>query len=484
MKRRAACAAPLISGIALLVAACGNPPEALPDPPAPYNVVLMLIDTLRADRLGLYGYQADTSPHIDRLAAETVVFERAHSAAPWTLPSVVSLMLSMPLCEHNVLYDGQKIHDTARTLADRLHGAGYSTGAFFSNPYAGEMSGLDRGFDISQLVTRPNDGRQVDEWLDRYPDKPFFLYLHNMAPHNPSRAEPRHLQSLGYRVAQETRKEISKLLRRYRRLTRVDFVNGRTPGATDNTADQRQVMERLADLGDALSRLYDAQVRADDERVGSVVSALRRRGVWDDTLFILLSDHGEEMYEHGGWQHDQSVYEELIHVPLIVKLPDGRHGGRRIRQPVSLLDVLPTVMQVVGREELAFDCRGESLLPLLRSAGARRSGGRVTSMRHNQKKYYRPFQESRGNVNAVIVEDQWKGIYNLELSSFELYDLAADPAESEDLSAREAQRAQAMQRVVQDYYRECISRQQPPSSAGGELSREQQEALRSLGYVQ
>ena len=243
-------------------------------------------------------------------------------------------------------------------------------------------------------------------------------------------------------------------------------------------------MARLAEHREAIGQLYDAQVRADDARVGEVIDELRARRVWDDTLFVLLSDHGEEMGEHGGWQHDQSVYEELIRVPLIMKLPHGAHAGERVSEPVTLLDVLPTVLEVIGREDLMGDVRGESLLPLL--GGDREAGGetRVTSLRHNKKKYFRPFKEARGDVNVAVVEGHWKGIYNVELESLELYDLAADPDETRDLSADQPQRARSMLRAAHRYYRECVSRQPDDVAVSGEMDERQEEALRSLGYIQ
>ncbi len=214
------------------------------------------------------------------------------------------------------------------------------------------------------------------------------------------------------------------------------------------------------------------------------MAELRERDLWEESLVVVVSDHGEEMGEHGGWQHDQSVYEELIHVPLIIKFPGGRHAGRRISAPVSLLDLLPTVLDAVGRPDLARGARGRSLLPLLEQEAAEVSDRRVTSLRHNRKKYFRPFKETRGDLNVVVMDGGWKAIYNIEPGSIELYDLASDPGEARDLSMAEPERAEALRRAAERYYRECVSRRREPASDVTTIDKAQEDALRSLGYVQ
>jgi arylsulfatase A-like enzyme len=474
-----------------LLTACRSPEAPAADPESQDgHVVIMLIDTLRADRLGIYGYGADTSPNIDRLAGEAAVFERVHSSAPWTLPSVVSLMLSAPLCEHNVVQDRQRIGDSARPLALRLQEVGYATGAYYQNPYAGEVSGLDRGFDVSELVKRKfDDGEAIREWLARTKGQPSFLYLHSIEPHQPFSAKAEHLEALGHEVPnRESLLEMRRLVQAYRKLTRIDFVRRQPLGTEDNSDEQRKAMERLNARREEYSRLYDAQVRAADERVGRVVEALKQEGVWDETLFVLVADHGEEMNEHGGWLHDQSAYEELIRVPLLIKFPRGKYSGRRISTQISLLDVLPTVVEVLGRPALAEESRGKSLLALLDTTSTEvpvlwGEGPRVTSMRHNQKKYYRPFKDGRGDLNLVVVDGPWKGIYNPEVSSFELYHLDSDPAEGRNLSAQEPRRTRLMRKVARGEYRQCLSRQGNSQDSAGGLDPEQEQALRSLGYI-
>jgi arylsulfatase A-like enzyme len=247
------------------------------------NVVIFLVDTLRADRLGSYGYGGGTSPYIDALGDAGVVFEQASAPAPWTLPSVASLLLSALPCEHNVLVDNDKIDGSARPLAALFKEAGYKTASFYTNPYAGEMSGLERGFDLSQHMVQQVDGRVVSSWLDGSSEAPFFLYIHNTEPHNPYHARPRFTEPFG-QVSGQTRKDVEGLYRRYRSLTRADYSNDLPVGSTDNSVQQDEAMRRLRSLRSQIDVLYDAAILEADNNVGGVIAALRQAGVWDETL--------------------------------------------------------------------------------------------------------------------------------------------------------------------------------------------------------
>jgi arylsulfatase A-like enzyme len=211
---------------------------------------------------------------------------------------------------------------------------------------------------------------------------------------------------------------------------------------------------------------------------------LRKSGVWDRALFILMADHGEEFGEHGGWFHEQSAYEELLHVPLIVHFPGDKHGGRRIRERVSLLDVMPTVLDYLGHPELCAACRGASLLPLLRPGGAPAYRSAVMpAVRMNQSMYYRPFAVQRGDINIVVRKDQWKGIWNADLSALELYDLVSDPAERTNLSARQSELAAELGRRAAEEFNSCqAALRQPVVVESGTLIEQGREKLKALGY--
>lgn len=465
----------------LLVSGCSDSGDGPGPDERRAHVVLVLIDTLRADRLGVYGAEGEASPHIDALAAECVVFEAASAPAPWTLPSVVSLMTSTFLPEHRVARDGNRIAADVPTLASRLRNAGYATHSVFGNPYAGPLSGLDRGFDSHELAPGPVDVRVLEAWLATDPPAPFFLYLHNTVPHDPYDPGPVHLAPFG-EVSPEVQAEIHELQKEFRMLSRRNNLRRRVPDTVDNSPAQTASMQRLDELKTEIEALYAGDVHRVDEEIGAIVRVLKERGMWEDTLFVLLSDHGEELGDHGGWEHDQSVYEELVHVPLLVHLPGGAFAGTRVTEPVSLVDVAPTVLEAVGASsEAGF--RGRSLLPLVRGEGAG-EGARVTAYRYNVKKLYTPWQAARGDENVVVRDGRWKAIWNVELDTLELYDLERDPDERDDRSAAEPELAERL-RAFADEERgellragEALLVEEP-----AELSPEARAQLRALGYL-
>ncbi len=459
-----------------LVLACGAPERGSPRP----HIVVYVIDTLRADHLGAYGYDRNTSPALDRLASQSILFERAYSPAPWTLPSVVSILTSLPPCEHQVLLDRRQLAPGVATWAERIRAQGYRTVNFHANPYAGRASGLHRGFD---LVAQLGPGRQsVSGLLDPLPSQPLFLYLHSVEPHDPYETSPVLVPEATIpEVGDRRRNGINRLLTRYRQLTRVDWAEGRPPGTTDTTADQDAVMKNLQKLRQTVLGLYDTDIRIADVNLASVILALQEAGIWDQTIFVVTSDHGEAFGEHLGWQHDQSLYEELVHVPLLIRLPGNRMAGRRLQQPVSLLDLLPTVVDAAGLEEIADEGPGRSWWPWLEGAGDPPSEP-VRVVRENLKKHYAPFKRERGDRNVALVEDGWKAIWNDEPGTVELYDLARDPDERDDVSEREPERARAMAESARDWLARCGDGAVRPTE-DGDLDEDSLERLRALGYV-
>ncbi|MEQ8768859.1 MAG: sulfatase [Planctomycetota bacterium] len=468
-----------------LTASCGDEEPASTDVgTGPPNVVIFLMDTMRADRLSVYGYDRPTSPRMEELAEEAIVFESAHAPAPWTLPSVASLMLSSFLSEHGVVRDGDTIPGSAAPLAERLRSAGYRTASFHRNPYAGKLSGLDRGFEISELVEEEIDGELVGRWLeDASGEEPFFLYCHNTGAHDPYDPPAEYLAPFGS-VDRETIDRITEICHEYRQLTRENIVALLSEDAPDNSARQAELMKQLAELEPTIDLLYDAEVLWADALLGDVIDSLKERGVWDDTLFIVLSDHGEELGEHAGWQHDQSTYEELVRVPLIVKLPNGLRGGTRISAPTTTIDVMPTVLDFTGLDpEEAVS--GRSLETWLLGLEDPSEDVRVTSVRLNRKKYYAPNKALRGDENIVVRQGRFKGILNSEVDTFELYDLEADPGEQTDLSPREPERTAKLRSFAKAWRALAVQRMRAGYQADVQvaLDPEQRRLLESLGYL-
>ncbi len=269
----------------------------------------------------------------------------------------------------------------------------------------------------------------------------------------------------------------------YRRLTDVDWTLREPLGTDDNTDAQEKMMARLDSYRDAITRMYDGSVLWADDHLGDVIDRLKERGVWDKAIFVFLSDHGEEFGEHGGWFHEQSGYEELVHVPLLIHFPRDEFAGQRVRETVSLLDVMPTLFDYLGEPGLCDGCRGVSLLPFLRGTAAPADDEiAVRSLRHNRRAYFRPWKESRGDVNVVVRRKEWKGIWNDEPQRLELYDLRADPAERTDISADHPELAQAFRHKARTWLETCLANGQKPEEIE-EFDAETQEQLRSLGYL-
>jgi arylsulfatase A-like enzyme len=458
-------------------------PTATADSSQYPNVVVFLIDTLRADRLGAYGYKRRaTSPFIDQIAGEGVVFEHACAPAPWTLPSVVSLFLSQFPCEHNILSTYDKLPDTADTLAERFKRLGYATYALYANGFLEAEFGTQQGFDLARKIP-VTDGARAASALGATPPQPFLLYIHNVEPHDPYHYAPPHTP--GFRdVGREVRLRIGQNKRKYKAAGEYDYRRQLPLGTNDLTAIQDQHATVLMSMVDDIQELYDAAVYFADAHVGSVVARLQVRSLWDNTIFIIVADHGEALGKRGSFLHDQSVYEDQTHVPLIIRFPHGRFAGRRIADPVSLVDVLPTLFDFVGRPDLASDARGRSLLPLVRGEPAAPAAPfRVPGLRINRTRYYRPWVEKRGGVNIIVRHDNWKGIWNEQLDTFELYDLTVDPDERRNVEAAHSQLVRGMREYVANWYARC-QEATARSESVGDLSPETLELLRQLGYAE
>ncbi|MGH0030260.1 MAG: sulfatase [Myxococcota bacterium] len=313
---------------ALALGACA--PQA---PTAPRHVVLISIDTLRADHLGCYGYPRPTSPHLDALAAESVLFEEAWATAPWTLPSHASLLTGLYPSRHGARAHRRRLADVT-TLAEQLGAAGVATAAFVNVTFLGRRFGLDRGFDVYERIpngTRPEgDAARITDaglaWLARQGERPSFLFLHYFDLHSDYVALPRF---------------------------RERFTDGGRLAGTTRELMELAGHERQADAADVahLIGLYDASLRQLDQELGRLLDALRADARWDDTLLIVTADHGEEFADHGRFSHGLTHYREILRIPLLMRWPGAAPGaGRRVDTPVSLVDVAPTVLRAFGLE--------------------------------------------------------------------------------------------------------------------------------------
>ena len=302
------------------------------------NVILIVLDTFRADRLAAYGATQGLTPFLDRWAAQSTVYEHAYAASSWTVPSVATLLLAQYPSEHQLIRMTSVLPDSKRTLTEVLRDHGFHTGGFSGNMQISRKTGFGQGFDTFKLLVSPNlvkgDAQQLNQaalqWLaQRSPaDPPFFLYLQYMDTHSPYR-EHAGLTPPRAPTLHTSDSDLNK------RVTDGSFAaafGDHHPWHFDPAE-----MQRLLDL-------YDGEVRYLDRRVGEFLSNLAQRGVLRHTLVIITADHGEQFGEHEILSHGVSLYESAIHIPLIVRLPD-QSSAAQFTVPVELAGLAPALLE-------------------------------------------------------------------------------------------------------------------------------------------
>jgi arylsulfatase A-like enzyme len=314
-------------------------------------VVIYVIDTLRADALGAYGNALPVSPHFDRLADSGILFERAFAASSWTRPTVVSILTGLMPIRHGVNQRNDRLADEARTLAEILRDAGYRTGGFITNANVGAEFGVDQGFDVYEWYPHGKDEPDVAprssvlatesalRWIAAGDsDQPFFALVHLSDPHGPYTPP---------------------------KLERARFASDVERSRVGAGPFLRELAELKIELSEALRqdliRLYLAEVAYTDARLGDFLAGLETSGHADDTLVVVVADHGEEFFEHGWSEHGKTLYSEQVHVPLVMRLPHGKLAGRRFSAPVRQIDLLPTILDVVDIDRPQF-VDGQSVL--------------------------------------------------------------------------------------------------------------------------
>ena len=417
------------------------------------NVIIYLIDTLRADHLGVYGYPRPTSPNIDRFAQDSVLFLDASAHSSWTRPSVVSLLTGLLPPAHGVQGRADKLPASVRTLAEMLGEQGYETLGLVTNGNVGPTFGLDRGFSyfrhLRESTERPEMHRLSDhlnEWIFRFLDnraddpRPFFLYAHATDPHLP------------YTPPEPFRRRFA---------AGVDPAIGQRESARAITSTRGGSEETRAALVD----LYDGEIAFNDHHFGRLLADLRQRGLYDSSLIVLAADHGEEFLDHGGWEHGKTLYSEQLHVPLILKLPGGAGAGTRVATSVSQVDVLPTILDLLAIDPPAV-IDGRSLL-------RPRSAGRPS---------FAALALSGRELRSVTARG-WKLI--LDDSEFthsepvELYHLTTDPREERQLSRDRPFELQALSQILGRLELDLVATQGSEAEIHEDLRRQ----LEALGYL-
>jgi len=419
------------------------------------NLLLISIDTLRPDFLGSYGYERPSSPQIDLLASEGVVFEQAMTTAPWTLPAHGSLLTGLYPRHHGANAKRSGLVPGVVTLAEVMKAHGFRTAAILNSRWLGERYGFDRGFDDFSILP-PRETRfgeitdRALEWLSEGGQSPFFLLVHDFHVHSDYGSEPP-----------------------YQEL----FV-GPYEGVADGTTEQlRKVrtgeLELTSADRDHLLDLYAAGVRGADHQVGRLVAHLRDQGVLDETLVVVVSDHGEEFFEHGGVLHGRTQYQEIMQVPLILRGP-GIPAGARIATPASLVDVVPTALSLLGLPVPdALD--GMDLRPLWSAVHDPARAGLEGRALFGEADH----NNSETAVTSSVRRGAYKLITNRVSGTSELYDLSTDPREQRNLLTSEPEVAAALGEVLERFVAGSRRERQLP-----ELSSEMRADLEALGYLE
>lgn len=398
--------------LALLLGCGGGSDDAVSNLPAPdTNVLFIVVDTMGAQYLG------DHSPTIGRLQAEGVDFTRAYSTAPWTQPAIASMLTSQMPSEHGVRHIFHTLDRGHTTLAEHMKRRGLRTSGVISHFVIGDEFGYGQGFDRyndepvgnHRAITSQKVTDVAMAQLDALRDEPFFLFVHYFDPHWYFNHHPQFDQTSDYQ---------GELL----------------PGM--DIADLRARRHDLApeDIG-YLEGLYREEIAYTDHHIGRLLDHLATLGLDDDTVVVLTADHGEEFMQHGWIGHTASLHDELIHVPLVIWAP-GRFAPRQVAEPVSIMDIAPTLLDLQGLEAVA-EHRGVSLLDV--AAGQAAAPPRPI---HAEVSYISPSgwpsgdgQVKRYYQTAVIMGDH-KLIHDHKAETWQFFDLASDPGEQQDLFER------------------------------------------------
>ncbi len=440
------------------------------------NVLLIGVDTLRADHLGCLGYAQDTTPTLDRLAREGVLCMRTMSTSGWTLPSVMSVMTSLYPPVHQVSTYKNRLPQEAVTLAKILKTSGYTTAGFVSNPLVHSQYGFATGFDLyddftvsldvdmnilgkhdeamadpalactSELITRT-----AIRWLERSPREPLFLFVFYLDPHYDYIPPPP-----------------------FDTIFDPDY-QGDINGRGIRKEPRRSQRPAGRDLQHLLA-LYDGEIRYTDTYVAELLRAFAKAGLLENTLVIVFGDHGDEFYEHGKTAHDRTLYQEILHVPLLLWWPNRLPAGRRVDTLTSLVDIMPTVLDYLG---LPWEgpLQGASLRPLME--------GRTDRLHDTVWAELNTWT----HVQAVV-GDHDTLIRNVGNDTWELYDLSHDPREQTNLyrqsSAAEIRLAMTAkwEKWTKDNY--FLSNPLVPGAKTQDppATEQQLQQLKALGYVQ
>lgn len=471
------------------------------------NVLWILLDTARADRMSAYGYARPTTPFLDEWADKSLVFDRATSNGIWTVPSHCSMFTGLSQREHGASFHHVYLDDQHQTIAEVLRSAGYRTVALTNNPLVSNDTNITKGFDetrvtfhfrhlarsaleylfekwgIAQFVPwfdgdfgAAMTNRLVGDWLDEYASdrRPFFMYVNYWEAHLPYRVPKR------YRSMFMTNKQVHRSydLRQgaFGRILDWLDMGFNIEGANFLGAADREVLKHH----------YDSTIRYVDERTRELIGMYEQRGLLDNTLVIISSDHGEYLDTHGMWAHRYLTYDDLVHVALIIREP-GRSAGMRVATPVQPADLYPTILKaVLGETGELPDSSLRDLIALAQAEDAQRAtiveyAGPIRNIVQRMRRQKDPVVMHRASPQIAVVQGGFKFIRSGD-GRRELYDLTRDPGELVDLFETNAETAARLDEYISEWLKRT-PQYVPDRREGEAIDPGVQRALRALGYI-
>jgi len=444
------------------------------------NVLLISIDSLRADHVGVYGYGRNTTPTLDRLATSGARFETAVSSTSWTLPAHIALLTGLPDTVHGVQRPVQALDAGIPTLTDAMRAGGYHTVGFYSGPFLHPLFGFARGFDdyidctsygagnritdpqgrkaevraISRFhrashrdVTNPRIQREVLAQLDRLDRRPFFFFVHMWDVHYDYIPPPP-----------------------YDRMFDPDYQGSMTGRNFHENRKFRRGMP-AADFKHIIA-LYDGEIRYTDDTVTTILHALDQRGLLDNTLVVVTADHGDEFLDHGRKGHRTTLFDELVRIPLLFSFP-GRVPAKQINAVVSIIDIAPTILDLVGLAPMP-DVVGRSLTGLMREGPPDwQPRAAISELDAPPRPAMQSIRDAHEKLIRIPTRKRWS-----------YFDLTADPKEQHPIQDRNDPRVRRLSAELEhrlEEYRAMRSSRGHPGEAVIDPATEAE--LRSLGYL-
>lgn len=419
------------------------------------NIILISLITMRADHLSSYGYHLKTSPNIDKLAMDAVIFENAISPSPLAQPSHAGILTGKYTTGNGVIYEGNKLADSETTLAEMLRAKGYNTAAFIGRSHLKAEFGLDQGFmtyndrtaffapthnpismskaigiiapKLKKLLSQDEISKaeevngHIFKWLDKNYDNPFFIYAYYSDTHGP------------YSVKGE--------------FTNINGSNG----FENYTDEEFYILERdylrkgniTPNIRDSMVKFYDNDIYQLDDNIGKLFDKIEELGLKDDTIIVITGVHGQEFFDHGNFGHKDTLYQEVIHVPLIVYYPN-KINAKRAEEAISTIDIFPTLLSILDLE-IPNGIDGVNLIPLINS-------GRGYGRRYVKSELF-GFPEDEIKKQTAVFHDGWKLIEvepETETIKSGLYNLNTDPKEQKNLYNTFPQRRESLKGFITD----------------------------------